>query len=655
MKRNSRLIIAIIAVTFLLLTAALAVSFFVFKERNYLALIILLVTLVMTVVLYFVFSNYHKYLSDDIESNLNSSMTDALKEGKMGILVYNEDYEVTWLSALFYENDINRVGEKVLVWLPELQDLLSGRVDKCIVVINEDKYEVSKKDNAYVLFFKDISNEYDLEKELKDRAYVLGLVNFDNFDESNLNEDEIAFINTNIRVPVLEYLRRFDIVYKTLRNNRLQLILNDQIYRKLLDDRFSILNKVRRESKAGDLDVTLSMSFAYGSDDLSELDELAASLLEIAETRGGDQVVTRKVGNEAVFYGGSSEARERQSKVKVRIVANTIRRMAEDASNIIIVGHDDADSDCIGASLAMSLIARTLGKEAYIVKEDDNVEPMINEVLNRYDAVLGKRHNFVSENEAISELNNDSLVIMVDHHAMANSNAKELLKQADNIIIIDHHRRRADLDVDASFLYVEAGASSATELIVEMFPFFSRNIDIVREEANIMYIGLLIDTNHFRNRVNSRTFDVAKVIKQYGADSSACEEMIEEPYEMVRKRYEILAEGKRFKDNIMIANVERIYPRSIASQAVDAMVGIKEIDCAFVIWKLSSSEVAVSARSKGSINVQVIMEKLGGGGHMTAAGLQTKEMDQNELYEKLIEVLSEYLESVEKDESDTVE
>ena len=131
--------------------------------------------------------------------------------------------------------------------------------------------------------------------------------------------------------------------------------------------------------------------------------------------------------------------------------------------------------------------------------------------------------------------------------------------------------------------------------------------------------------------------------------------MIEEPYEMVRKRYEILAEGKRFKDNIMIANVERIYPRSIASQAVDAMVGIKEIDCAFVIWKLSSSEVAVSARSKGSINVQVIMEKLGGGGHMTAAGLQTKEMDQNELYEKLIEVLSEYLESVEKDESDTVE
>ncbi|MBQ1448346.1 MAG: DHH family phosphoesterase, partial [Erysipelotrichaceae bacterium] len=296
MKRNSRLIIAITAVTFLLLAAAVAVSFFVFKRPNYLALAILLITLIMTLVVNFVFSNYHRLLSDDIESNLNSSMTDALKEGKMGILVYNEDYEVTWLSALFYENDINRVGEKVLVWLPELQDLLSGKADKCTVVINEDKYEVSKKDNAYVLFFNDISKEYDLEKELKDEAYVLGLVNFDNFDESNLNEDEIAFINTNIRVPVLEYLRRFGVVYKTLRNNRLQLILNDQIYRKLLDDRFSILNKVRREAKAGDLDITLSMSFAYGSNDLGELDELAANLLEIAETRGGDQVVTRKVG-----------------------------------------------------------------------------------------------------------------------------------------------------------------------------------------------------------------------------------------------------------------------------------------------------------------------------------------------------------------------
>ncbi|MBR2577610.1 MAG: DHH family phosphoesterase [Erysipelotrichaceae bacterium] len=452
---------------------------------------------------------------------------------------------------------------------------------------------------------------------------------------------------------MLEYLRKFGIAYKTLRNSCLQLILNDQIYHKLLDDRFSILNKVRREAKAEDMDVTLSMAFAYGSDDLNELDELASHLLEIAETRGGDQVVTRKIGEEAVFYGGSSEARERQSKVKIRVIANTIRRMIADASNVIIVGHTDADGDCIGSALAASLIAQTMKKETYIVIKNNKIEPMIADVLQKYNPVLSQRHQFISESEAIADLDDDSLVIMVDHHAAANSSCKELLKSARNIVIIDHHRRRADLDVDASFLYVEAGASSATELVVEMFTYFSRNIDIVKEEANIMYIGLLIDTNHFRSRVNSRTFDVARTLKQYGADSAECEELIAEPYEMTKKRYEILAIAKRFRDNIMIANCDGSYPRSVASQAVDVMVEIKEIDCAFVIWKISSNEVAVSARSKGSINVQAILEKLGGGGHMTAAGLQTKDMSQEELYEKLIDTLDEYLESVEKDESNT--
>ncbi|MBR0462415.1 MAG: DHH family phosphoesterase [Erysipelotrichaceae bacterium] len=652
MKRNSRIIAAVIVI-FLLLAAAVAVSFFVLHEYNYLALIVLLVSFVSVIILYIVQTNYHKVLSDDIESSISSSMSEALKEGEMGILVYNEEYEITWLSAMFYEKQINRVGEKVLVWLPELQDLLSGKAERTVVVINEDKYEVSKKDDAYVLFFKDISKEYDLEKEVNDKAYVLGLVNFDNFDEASLNENDVAYINSNIRVPVLEYFRKFGIVFKTLRNNRLQLILNDRIYHKLLDDRFSILNKVRREAKAEDMDVTLSMAFAYGSDDLTELDEVASGLLEIAETRGGDQVVTRKIGDEAIFYGGSSEARERQSKVKIRVVANTIRRMINDASNVMIVGHIDADGDCIGSALAMSLIVRTMHKDTYIVLKNSKIEPMIHDVLVRYNPVLSERHSFVTESEAISHLDDDSLVIMVDHHAAANSSCRELLKAAKNIVIIDHHRRRADLDVDASFLYVEAGASSATELVVEMFPYFSRNIDIVREEANIMYIGLLIDTNHFRSRVNSRTFDVARTLKQYGADSAECEELIEEPYEMTKKRYEILAQAKRFRDNIMIANMKESYPRSVASQAVDIMIDIKEIDCAFVIWKISSNEVAVSARSKGNINVQVILEKLGGGGHMTAAGLQTKEYSQDELYNKLLDALNEYLESVEKDESDT--
>ena len=655
MKKNKRIIIFVVLV-YTLMVVSLAVNYFIYSEFNILALVVVAISLVLSVSIYYYFSVYHKQITGDIESNLSSSMSEALKVSQIGILVYNEDYEITWLSYLFSEKDLNKVGEKILVWLPELKDLLSGKVDKTIVVINDDKYEVSKKDDAYVLFFNDISVEYDLQKEVDEYAYALGVVNFDNFDELALNENDVSFINTNIKVPVIEYFRRFGVVYKTLRNNRLILVLNNKIYKKLLDDRFSILNTVRREAKSGGVDVTLSMSFAYGSLDLLELDKEATSLLEIAQTRGGDQVVTREIGKEANFYGGSSEAKERASRVKVRVMANTIRNFLNCASNVIIVGHKDADADCIGSALMMSFIANTVNKKAYIVSKSGGVETMIKEVMNKYSDALNEHHNFISESEALSLLDEDTLVIMVDHHSSSLSNSPNLLKEAKKIIIVDHHRRSADLDVDASFIYIEAGASSAVEMTVELLPYFTRNVDMTKQEANILYIGLLIDTNHFRNRSDSRTFDVAKTIKQLGANSNECEILIEEPYEMSKKRYAIIANAKQYHDNIMIScmSEDDIIPRSIASQAVDRMVEIKEISAAFAICKINKDEIAISARSDGNINVQIIMEKMGGGGHLSAAGMQVKDGSLSELYANLIKCIDEYLESVNEDESNIV-
>ena len=655
MKKSRQIIISVIFV-YLMLAIALFLSFYILEEKNYLAVAILAISIIVSVAIYYYFNIYHKSIASDIEIKLSGSMNDALKQSEVGILMYDENYEITYLSNLFKDKNIDHSGEKILVWLPELQDLLSGKVDKTIVIVNDDKYEVTKKDDDYVLFFNDISTEYDLKKAAEDNEYVFGLVNFDNFDELSLNENDVSFVNTNIKVPVIEYFRKYGIVYKTLRNNCIQLVLNKKIYRKLLDDRFSILNKVRKESKAGGIDVTLSMSFAYGNNNLSELDEEASNLLEIAQTRGGDQVVVREIGKDASFFGGSSEARERASKVKVRVVANTIKNIISEASEVIIVGHKDADSDCLGAALSMSLIVRQLGKKAYIVARSGGIEPMIKGVVNKYDEQLSEHHNFISESEAISLLDDDTLVIMVDHHSKNVTSSPDLISEASKIVVIDHHRRSADLDFEALFMYIEAGASSATELIIELFPYFSRNMEVSKEEANIMYIGLLIDTNHFRNRSDSRTFDVAKMIKQLGANSKECEELIEEPYDLSKKRYDLIACAKKYHDNILITSKDDdYYPRSIASQAVDSMVEIREIAAAFVVCKLNKDEVAISARSDGSINVQLIMEKLGGGGHMTAAGLQKKGITVNELYNNLISGIDEYLESVKDDESNIVE
>ncbi len=219
MKKSRRIILFVVLI-YVLMAVSLIVNCFLSSEINLLALFVIVVSLTLSVAIYYYFSVYHKQITGDIESNLSSSMSEALKVSQIGILVYNGDYEITWLSYLFSEKDLNKVGEKLLVWLPELKDLLAGKVDKSIVVINDDKYEVSKKEDAYVLFFNDISVEYDLSKEVSDYAYVLGVVNFDNYDELTLNENDASFINTNIKVPVIEYFRKFGIVYKTLRNNR---------------------------------------------------------------------------------------------------------------------------------------------------------------------------------------------------------------------------------------------------------------------------------------------------------------------------------------------------------------------------------------------------------------------------------------------------
>ena len=591
----------------------------------------------------------------EIENSLETSYKEVLNHGDIGILTYNENFEITFMSDFFEKRNMEHVGEKILNWLPELQEMLSNEANNQTVIINEEKFSVLKIDKAFVLIFKNITKEYDINKKLEDERLVLGLLNYDNYDELSMSEDELSYINANIKIPVIDYFKNFNVAYKTLKNNRLLLIMNEENFAKIRNDRFSILNTVRKVAKDGNVDVTISMAFARGNEKIDELDESVESLLELAQTRGGDQVVVKEAGNDATFFGGTTEAREKQSKTKVRVNANALKDLINKSSNVIIAGHKESDADCIGSALCMANIAMSLGKKTYIITKSGGIEPMISDVLNKYSKELETKHKFVSENEAIDICDDDSLVIMVDHHYSAQSNASNLLKQAKRIIIIDHHRRKEDLDVVALMMYIEAAASSATEIIVEFLPYFSKNIEITPEEANIMYLGILIDTDHFRVRTGSRTFDVAKTLRRYGADPMKCDELSQDSYSSVLQRSKIINSGKIYNSNIIIAAVnDGAYSRTMASQASDVLVKAKGIEAAFVICNSEKDEVIVSARSKGSVNVQVIMEKMHGGGHMTAAGLQVADSSVGKVENELLKVLDEYFKG-ENNESNSVD
>ena len=376
MKKETKLRIGI-SITLVIIAVLLLLVHFVLKVNSLIAALVYVLMLGLIFIYAYYLNKWQKGKEEYINENLKDSITDAMDIADVGIIVYSEDYVITYMSKLFYDRSITALGEKVLNWLPDLQDVVKGNVDKSEVVIKDCKYEVTKKDTGSVLIFKDITLEYDLKKRYEDEALVLGLVNFDNYEELSEIEEDVTIINSEIKVLVYEYLRKHEITFKTLRNNRLFLMLNERTYEKLAADRFSILNTVRKEAKRLDMPITLSMAFARGSDDYKELDEMAANLLDLAQTRGGDQVVIRKVNEEPVYFGGSSEAREKSSKVRVRVIANSIKDLIVRSSSVIICGHLDMDADCVGAALGMSLIALNFKKETYIITKTGGIEPTI--------------------------------------------------------------------------------------------------------------------------------------------------------------------------------------------------------------------------------------------------------------------------------------
>lgn len=622
----------------------LGVLYIVFKVDTTIAIFVTVIYALAFAVMIFLLDRVKNEAKMQIEKNLDPSIREALERGKIGMLAYNDDYEITWMSEYFTNNNMNHMGDKLLNWLPDLQEVIEGESMRSVVNIGEEKYSVSRMEKYSVMTFKDVTDEYNLQNKLNEDSFVIGLLSYDNIDESSLSEDELYIINTNIKIPVIEYFKKYGVVYNTLRNGRMLLILNEKIFTKMYNDRFSILHDIRKVAKDYDLPVTLSIGFSRGSDDLNELSSYADSMIETAQTRGGDQVVVGKIGAEIKYFGGTTEAREKQSKTKVRVIVNSILDLINHSDNVIIVGHKTADADCIGAAIGMSNIALSQNKKAYIVNDQNDVETMIADVMKYYENELKGKHHFVSEEEAFNLLRDNSLVVMVDHHMGVQSNGSNLLKEAKKVIVVDHHRRNANLDVSTMLNYIEPSASSTSELVCEFFPYLPKRFDISKEEANIMYIGLIIDTDHFRVRTGARTFDVAIQLRRYGADPLVCDDLSQESYENTMLRTSIINHAKKYNGNIVISScLEGTYPRSIASQASDTLVHSKGVDAVFVICQTAKEEVIITARSRGNINVQVILEKMGGGGHMRAAGLQRSDTTVARVENELYTVLEKYL------------
>ena len=628
----------------------------IFKLNILPGILVLIAEALIAVYLLEFFQSANEEESIGLEKYLGSSYADAYLVGGVGMMNYDENYVITWQSELFKERGLDRIGSKLLTWLPEANDIISGETEKVNVQIDQYVYEVSKRENAPTIFFKDITLLDKYRGKYNEEHVVLGLASFDNYEESTMYADDadIANINATIRTPLNEYFQQYGVFLRRLNNNRYLLVLNERIYREIAADRFSILNIVRKASQKAEVSITLSMAFAKGSSNFAELDETVTKLMDLAQTRGGDQVAIQVVGEDVKYFGGSTEAAEKRSRVRVRVMAHALRDLIQHSSNVIICGHKNADFDCIGSAICLSKMASAFNKPVSIIAKTGGIEEKLEAAMKENEKELAEDITFVTEGEAINQLKDDTLVIMTDHHNILQSNGAKLLEMAERIVVIDHHRRSTDMGVKPILIYIEAGASSTCEILTEMIPFISSKVDISELEATFMLAGMTIDTRKWRERTGVRTYDAASALRKLGADPQVAYDYLKDTYEEFVLKSAIMNASESYPDGIVIAAVENEkITRSIMSQVADSLLSIQDVKAAFVIAQDKSTGInSISARSNGEINVQAIMEAMHGGGHMTAAATQRKDATVKELKEELINIIEQQKKEAE-DESNS--
>lgn len=581
------------------------------------------------------------YLTRVVGSNIKN----ALDIGRVGFLSFDEQYLVDYASEFFDEFDYDWIGQRVTSIHPQLGQIISGEVTTLQIELDDVSYSVHRVNNT--LFFKDVSDIQKIQKQYYDDSVVIGYIHFDNYEESTQYQEEhtIANIDASIRQPVIEWAKKKGMFLRRVKADRFLVVLNEKIFRALVNERFEILNHIREGSTKLDLAISLSMAFAKGTTDFNELEELANQALELAQNRGGDQVAIKEVGKQTQYYGGSVVSNEKRNKVKVRVMAQSLKELMVKSSNIIIVGHKDMDFDCLSSALAMSRISTGLQKPSSVVISG-GIEKMMKNAFDLHHDHLYSRHTFVSEQQAMGSLQDHTLVIMLDHHLAEHSNGEAILAKAKKICVIDHHRRGKDFSFDPTLVYIESWSSSVVELISELMQYMGvRNI-LSAVEATLMLTGMMVDTNRFRLKTSSRTYEAAAYLRLLGAEPTDADSFLKETFDEFELKTNVLHQAQYLDHGVVIVPYdESILARPVMSMVADQLLGVSDIEASFVIARVSDHGVAISARSRGKFNVQYILEKMGGGGHFTAAAVQKENTSVEALTQRCIEEIHHYVET----------
>jgi len=558
-------------------------------------------------------------------------------------MVNNDNLLERYITEFIDEIDVEELvkDEKVVPFSTKIDDRFYS------VMGNFMKIKTRNKKEQYVITLYFIDNtEYNKLLQLHyDEKPCMGVVIIDNYDElmQSIEDTKRPQLLAEIDKKLNDWYAFSEGILKKYERDKYIAFFKNKYLSEMEENKFEVLDLVKNIDIGNKLPVTVSVGISGQNENFSEGLKNALSAIEVALGRGGDQVVINNQ-NQYTFFGGNSKEVEKRTRVKARVMANALEKLIEQSENVIIMGHSNPDADAIGAAVGLFRVAQCMNREANIVVEGkDNIA--IREMMKHIENSGQYANIFVNHNEALNKMKNDTLLIVVDTHRASFAELPELLKFTKKIVVIDHHRKVTDSIPDAILTYHEIYASSASELVTELLQYMDKKVVIRQIEAESLYAGIIVDTKNFTLKTGIRTFEAAAFLKKYGVDTMAVKQMFQNDIDIYVAKADVIKNAEIIDEEIAISVCENEEDGAlIAAQSADELLNIVGIKASFVLSR-QENQISISGRSLGEINVQLILEKLGGGGSMTIAGAQLLDMTEEEVIEKLKQAIKEYKET----------
>ena len=649
MNRQSTKKALLIPYILMVLTAiAIVIVGFIFKPliATFTAIALIIMIVISAVLIKQALSKMDNYV-DNLSGHISAGSNKAIKRMPIGLVVIDADDHIEWINQYMSEHlETNVISEPVNEVFPNILKQLE-RVQEIEIEHGQYHYHVRYSEEEHCLYFFDITEEVHTNELYEESKPIIATLFLDNYDEitQNMNDTQRSEINSMVTRIISRWATEYNIYFKRYSSDQFVAYLNQKILAEIEDSNFDILSQLREKSVGYRAQLTLSIGVGEGTEDLIELGELSQSGLDLALGRGGDQVAIKNMNGNVRFYGGKTDPMEKRTRVRARVISHALKDILTEGDKVIIMGHKRPDLDAVGAAIGVSRFASMNNLEAYVVLNEEDIDPTLSRVMEEIDKKPELKERFVTSDEAWDMMTSKTTVVVVDTHKPEMVLDENILNKANRKVVIDHHRRGESFISNPLLVYMEPYASSTAELVTELLEYQPTEQRLSRLESTIMYAGIIVDTRNFTLRTGSRTFDAASYLRAHGADTILTQQFLKDDVDTYINRSELIRTVEVQDHGVAIAHGsnDKIYHPVTVAQAADELLSLEGIEASYVVAKREDNLIGISARSLGGINVQLTMEALGGGGHLTNAATQIKGVTIEEAIEQLQQAITEQM------------